>query len=294
VKVEIPTGKYIVAVSGGVDSMALLDMLRENSSLELVVAHFNHGIRPDSTEDEKLVVKTAKKYGLSVEVGSGKLGANASEDLARQRRYNFLNSVARNYKASKIITAHHQDDLIETALLNILRGTGPRGLVSIADNPNILRPLLKTSKKSLVNYAKANNLEWREDGSNKDTRYLRNYLRQQVLPNLTDEQRKHLLNNIEKIAERQKEKDYLIATLSRNLIKQNTLNRDKFRLLPTDVASELLLNWLRNMEAKDLDKKTIDRLNIALRTGQTGTKHPVKDDLWLNLHIKTAQLTKTS
>src|ERR1051326_4577924 len=104
-KVGVPEGKYILAVSGGVDSMALLDILAGQPGVELIVAHFNHGIRPDSMREERLVKNTAKKYGLKFELGHGNLDLAASEDQARQARYRFLKSVKRKYGADKIITA---------------------------------------------------------------------------------------------------------------------------------------------------------------------------------------------
>src|SRR5438105_4926788 len=115
-KVELPKGRYVLAVSGGVDSMVLLHHLANSQKLiansknkssshqlpangyELIVAHFNHGIRPDSSKDEQLVKKTAKKYNLPFETGYGKLGPNASEEQARKTRYKFLNKVKKKYQ----------------------------------------------------------------------------------------------------------------------------------------------------------------------------------------------------
>src|SRR5258708_37503607 len=99
-KVNTPPGKYILAVSGGVDSMVLLDLLSKKPDVELVVAHFNHGIRADSNLDEELVEKAAQKHGLFHEVGYGKLGAGASEETAREASYKFLKSAARKHKAN--------------------------------------------------------------------------------------------------------------------------------------------------------------------------------------------------
>ena len=162
-KLDVKPGKYVLAVSGGVDSMVLLDLLSKLPDIELVVAHFNHGIRDDSDEDEGLVIAAAQRYGLPFAVGLGKLGPCTSEDEARQARYAFLEEVQEDFEAGGIITAHHLDDLIETAFLNILRGTNSRGLIAITDNPKITRPILKTSKKSILKYAQEHSLRWRED-----------------------------------------------------------------------------------------------------------------------------------
>src|SRR5690606_22278428 len=142
--------KYIVAVSGGVDSMVLLDMLVREGSHELIVAHFDHGIRADSHKDATFVQDVAKKYGLPFEKRREVLGEKASEALARERRYAFLRSVAARHEA-KIVTAHHLDDVVETVAINITRGTGWRGLAVM--DTDIVRPLVDMEKKELVRYA---------------------------------------------------------------------------------------------------------------------------------------------
>jgi tRNA(Ile)-lysidine synthase len=118
----IHPGKYVVAVSGGVDSVVLLDHLAGHPEYELVVAHFDHGIRDDSREDEAFVRSLAEKYNVPFESKREDLGKQASEELARDRRYAFLRSVAGKHNA-QIITAHHADDAVETIAINLLRGT---------------------------------------------------------------------------------------------------------------------------------------------------------------------------
>ncbi len=179
--------QYVVAVSGGVDSVALLDMLARgtlpgvNSQIpiaNLIVAHFDHGIRPDSADDAEFVKSLAEKYNLLFETKREELGANASEELARDRRYVFLREVAAKHDA-KIMTAHHADDVVETIAINLTRGTGWRGL-AVLDSPDIDRPLLATTKAELIQYARNHDLKWREDVTNQDEKYLRNKLRQRV------------------------------------------------------------------------------------------------------------------
>lgn len=297
-EVNIPLGKYVLAVSGGVDSMVLLDLLVKQakssqlraksltSSIELVVAHFNHGIRPDSSSDEKLVVTAAKKYSLPVEVGYGALGKNTSEEKARYARYAFLETVKKKYGAEAIITAHHQDDLIETAFINLIRGTGRQGLSSIHSR-KILRPLLGYTKEEIIKYARQNSLKWHEDRSNKDTQYLRNYIRQTVMPKLGREKRAAIISNLDKVAKLNIIIDKEIAILSQN---KHKLNRQMFTALPTEVGNELLVDWFRRNNLKDFDQKTINRLSVAIKTAQPGTKHEIikgrtiiltRDKAWL-------------
>jgi tRNA(Ile)-lysidine synthase len=286
--VEIKPGKYVVAISGGVDSMVLLDILRRESELELIVTHFNHGTRSDSTEDEKLVVKTAKANNIPFEVGYAKLGKNASEERARKLRYEFLNNVKKHYSADSIITAHHQDDLIETAFINILRGSGPRGLISMSSNPGVQRPLLDKTKEDLINYAKKNNLKWREDSTNQDLDYLRNYIR------LDNAKRKNLLKEIQHVADNSLEKEQIIATMSQKIVKNGEISRNMYMSMPLEIRRELITYWLRKNGILDYDKKTVERLDLALKTGVAGTKYEVKSRLWLIVDKKTGHFTSHS
>src|SRR5437868_2321087 len=148
-RADIVPGRYVLAVSGGVDSMVLLDLLAKQTELELIVAHFNHGIRPDSAKDEELVAKVAKRLKRSFEAGQGKLSGHTSEEKARDARYKFLKAVTSKYSAVAIVTAHHQDDMIETVILNLLRGTGYRGFTAISNNDEVIRPLLGYAKKEI-------------------------------------------------------------------------------------------------------------------------------------------------
>lgn len=173
-------GSYVVAVSGGVDSVVLLDMLVQQASLsgadvyELVVAHFDHGIREDSYQDASFVANLAKKYGLTFETKREELGVGTSEELARTRRYRFLRAVAKQREAN-LVTAHHSDDSIETMAINLVRGTGWRGLAVL--DSDIIRPLLPITKQTILTYATKHKLAWHEDSTNASDDYLRNRIR---------------------------------------------------------------------------------------------------------------------
>ncbi len=171
-------GKYVLAVSGGVDSVVLLDMLSKQPDFELVVAHFDHGIRDDSASDAIFVAELARKYDLPFETRREELGKKASEELARSRRYKFLREVAKKHNA-KIVTAHHADDVVETVAINLMRGTGWRGLAAM--DSDVTRPLTHLTKLEIMNYAKNHNLTWRDDSTNVSDDYLRNRIRHQML-----------------------------------------------------------------------------------------------------------------
>ncbi|OGL34688.1 tRNA lysidine(34) synthetase TilS [Candidatus Saccharibacteria bacterium RIFCSPHIGHO2_12_FULL_47_16b] len=248
----------------------------DSTSLRLVVAHFNHGIRADSDKDEILVRDIAKEYDLPFEVGYGHLGSNASEDTARRARYQFLEAVRQKYKAKAIITAHHQDDLIETALLNIIRGTKRKGLSAIASNVGILRPLLDTPKKEILKYAQKHQLQWREDPSNLDTKILRNYLRLKIIPKMDLQQRQKILKDIDNVAKINIAVDREIAILSQSVVKNGKIERSKFALLPTEVTQELVVYWLRQHDIAQIDSHSVSRLAVFIKTGKPGTNASVK------------------
>jgi tRNA(Ile)-lysidine synthase len=291
--VNVPADKYVVAVSGGVDSMVLLSLLARRPELEIIVAHFNHGIRADAVLDEKLVAATAKKYNLPVKIGRADLGSKISEEKARMARYRFLEAVKNRYKANAIITAHHQDDLIETALINIVRGTGHRGMVAIAKNPNIMRPMLNIPKSKLIDYANQNHIVWREDSTNKNIAYLRNYIRQSLMTGLSEQQRQYITDNIEKIAHITDGLNKLVAKLSEKVVQDGVINRQAFISLPREIENELVHYWLRQQKVEDIDRETVERIGLALKTAQPNTIYPVKKGLILKIQKQTAHFGNT-
>jgi tRNA(Ile)-lysidine synthase len=169
--------------------VVLLDMLAKKPDLELIVAHFDHGIRDDSHEDAEFVTELAKKYDLPIEIRREELGTNASEDLARTRRYKFLRELAKKYNA-QIVTAHHSDDAVETIAINLSRGTGWRGLAVL--DSDIIRPLTNRTKAEILEYAQKHKLNWHEDSTNTRSKYLRNQIRKKMTE-LDDDEKQQLL-----------------------------------------------------------------------------------------------------
>jgi tRNA(Ile)-lysidine synthetase-like protein len=270
-EVEVKPGTYIVAVSGGVDSVVLLDILAQQDGVRLVVAHFDHGIREDSGADRQFVQSLAEKYHLPFEYEEGRLGVAASEALARQARYKFLRGVKAKYGADAVITAHHQDDVIETAIINMLRGTGRKGLSSLGNQGEIVRPLLDFPKKYLKQYAKDNGLTWREDSTNTDTRYLRNYVRHMIVPKINAAQREKLLHIISSQRSVNTELDKLLA-----LQLGATLDKKWFASLSHAEAGEIMAAWLRAQGVSEFDRKAIERAVVGAKTGQPGRRIAVK------------------
>jgi tRNA(Ile)-lysidine synthase len=191
--------RLIVAVSGGVDSVVLLDLLareREALRLTLVVAHFNHQLRGEESDgDEVFVAGRARGYGLECFVERAPTAEIARRDrrgiqeTARELRYRFLHALLRSSGSTRIATAHTADDNAETLLLNLLRGAGVQGLSGIPpsrDARRVIRPLLFAERRDIEEYAREENIPYREDSSNRDDHYTRNFLRHQILPRVRD------------------------------------------------------------------------------------------------------------
>ncbi|MCU0667106.1 MAG: tRNA lysidine(34) synthetase TilS [Patescibacteria group bacterium] len=264
--------KYVVAVSGGVDSVVLLHMLATNGFKKIIVAHINHGIRPDSNKDQELVKELASNYNYGFETVNFNLGANASEETSRKARYEFLNQIKSSYKASAIITAHHQDDVIETAFINIIRGTGRNGLSSLKSDNNLVRPLLNISKSQIIKYAKLNNLKWLEDSTNQDKTYLRNKIRHDVVAKMSDKQRASMISIIKNISKINLDLDNeLKSFLNRGLHKDKlVLNRSWFCKLPHNIATEVARLILIRAGSREIDKDSIERFVVGVKTLPAG------------------------
>ena len=169
--------KKILAVSGGIDSMVLLERFFRDEPENIVVAHFNHGTRTSADLDEQFVFSRCKELKVPFETTKIMLGEGVSEELARKKRYNFLYHVANKY-SGEIYTAHHLDDLIESIAINLIRGTGWRGLTPFSDN-RIHRPFIEMGfyKTDILRFAAENKVLFREDPTNSTDDYLRNRVR---------------------------------------------------------------------------------------------------------------------
>jgi tRNA(Ile)-lysidine synthase len=214
--------RVAAAVSGGADSVALLCLLLELRSelgIVLSVAHVNHKLRgEESDEDERLVAKLARQHGLELDVRNAPVdGSHISEirsgieAAARELRHGFFRQLAREGRAAKIVTAHTLDDQAETVLLRIFRGTGIRGLSAV--HPRIVfeeqgrafgelvRPLLGFRRAALREFLRERGQSWREDSSNRDIAFLRNRVRHQLLPMIAEEFGEAAIEHMGELAE---------------------------------------------------------------------------------------------
>lgn len=180
--------KTLVAASGGVDSMVLCDLLWK-AQIPFEIAHCNFQLRGnDSDQDEIFIQNYAshhqiKFHSKKFDVENFKASGNYSTQMAaRELRYHWFEGLMKEFKFDYLMTAHHLNDSVETFFINLSRGSGIRGLIGIRRTEKIIRPLLPFSKQEILNYAKENNLNWREDSSNWNTEYTRNKIRQELTP----------------------------------------------------------------------------------------------------------------
>ncbi|MGO9403068.1 MAG: tRNA lysidine(34) synthetase TilS [Terriglobales bacterium] len=221
--------RVAAAVSGGADSVALLCLLlelRAELGIVLSIAHVNHKLRgEESDEDERFVAKLARQYGLDFyvrEAGIDDGDSSGIEAAARERRYEFFRQLARDGRVSKIATAHTLDDQAETVLLRIFRGTGIRGLAGIHPRMvfkeqgrvlgEVVRPLLGFRRARLLEFLRERDQSWREDSSNRDLAFLRNRVRHRLLPMIGEEFGEAAIEHMGELAEIARAEEEMTST----------------------------------------------------------------------------------
>lgn len=273
---------YLVAVSGGVDSVVLLDML-SRSEHRLIVAHVDHGIRADSAADARFVAALARKYRLPFVTTRFELGADASEERAREARYQFLFEKAAEHRA-QVVTAHHGGDMIETIALNIARGTGWRGL-AVLDRPEVRRPLLALDKRQLYAYALEHRLEWVEDSTNASDRYQRNRLRRAINRLIDNGGRRQLAM----LRSRQLQLRVDIARESARLAMRHEGSRHFLTQTDDGVACELLGWHIERAGAARPTRPQLTRALHAVKTAKPGAAYQVGSGV--ELHFTARKFT---
>jgi tRNA(Ile)-lysidine synthase len=268
--------KILIAVSGGVDSVVLLDLLARkklknfaNYSLEprtytLSIAHFNHGIHKQAKTHEKFVEALAKQYSLDFfsECSKKKL---KSEAEAREARYTFLEKVAKREKCDLIALAHHAGDQSETIFLNLIRGSGMQGLGGMQEfSGKKWRPLLQIPKEKIEKYARKNKLKFVTDPTNLETIYSRNFLRKEILPKLQKLNPK-VEDSILRTSRIARENLELIALLAKEwllrFMQQKSIELAAFNSLPNALKREVVrmiyfeeVGDLRGVEEKHIEE----------------------------------------
>ncbi len=279
-----PKSKIIVAVSGGVDSVTLLHLLHNLRSLygwDLVIAHYNHGVRDDATKDALLVGQLAEDYGYQLFLGKYEK-ADFTEAALRKARYEFLEKIRRDSGADLIVTAHHNNDFIETALFNTIRGADREGMVALKPRRGaIVRPLLPYSKAEIITFANLQNLPYREDSTNNNMSYSRNFVRNVLVPHGSINFRNfhHNLNRrLARIGQLNNKINTGLDRLARQIVsyedsKSIEVDRLRFTKLSYEIQQNMLVYLVKRLTpSHKLTKKLITKAVNFASDSKSGSK----------------------
>jgi tRNA(Ile)-lysidine synthase len=283
-----PGARYLIGVSGGRDSVTLLDALVDLGYQKLIVCHLNHKLREASDTDARFVRKLVATYNKTIvgqthvdfELGSANVTALAKkkkmsiETAAREARYSFFAGVAKRRRCHTIFLAHHADDLVETFLINLFRGTGLTGLAAMREvatrgiddvDLTIVRPLLSVWRDEIDSYVREHRLKFREDASNKNLGPLRNRIRRRVIPYLEKTFGRNIRQNIWRTAAIAAEEENWIDTQVRvSRHREDHLNVKELRSLPVALQRRTILKWLRAQDVPGVGFETIERVRLLV------------------------------
>ena len=258
--------KYLLAVSGGVDSMVMLHTFQQ-TDLNFTVAHCNFNLRAEESDSDTIFVEEyCKENDINLHVKSfdtinyASLNKVNIQIAARELRYHWFYELIRDYGYDYIVTAHHLNDQIETFFINSLRAPGVKGLLGIPEkNDKIIRPYLNISRNQIVSYAQDNNIHWREDSSNASDKYIRNKIRHFIVP-ILEEMHTDVYANFDKMFQNLKEDECLKQLYIDDIQKQyctevgNQLHIDWEILKQTPQGFLKLKHFLRNYGFNDADE----------------------------------------
>ena len=270
-----PYARYLIGVSGGRDSVALLHWLTNLDYKKLIVCHLNHQLRGRSSDaDARFVEKLAKKYQVDFELGAANVPVLAKkkmmsiETAAREARYSFFAKAAKRHRCRMIFLAHHADDLVETFLLNLIRGAGCTGLVAIRESSTrriddveltIVRPFLPVWRKEIDSYVRKHRLRFREDASNKNLDPLRNRLRHRGIPFLEKVLGRNIRPTIWRAAAiAVEEESWIDGQLPDSSAAE--LSVPQLRALPVALQRRTILKWLRAKGISEVGFDVIERV----------------------------------
>ena len=272
-------GRYLVGVSGGRDSVALLHWLINLGYAKLIVCHLNHQLRGRSSlADARFVENISRKYEVRFELGLANVRALARkqkmsiETAAREARYKFFADTARRRKCKTIFLAHHADDVVETFLINLFRGAGTTGLAGMREvstrqidavDLTVVRPLLGAWRKEIDAYVRKHRLTFREDASNQNLNPVRNRIRHRVIPYLERELDRNIRPVIWRAAAIAAEEE---DSIDRQLPDSNgvELSAANLRGLPIAVQRRAILKWLRAQNISEVGFDVIERVRSLL------------------------------
>ena len=297
--------KVIVGVSGGPDSITLLDVLSKikNKNIidfEIIVCHINHMIREEATADEEYVKEYCNKHNIECFVKRAEVEEIAkqnkmgTEETGRKIRYEFFYEILEKEKANKIATAHNSNDNAETVLMNIIRGCGTQGLKGIEPKRNkLIRPLIECERKEIEEYCLENKLEPRIDKTNFENNYTRNKIRNMLIPYIKENFNPNIIESINRLSDLSKiENEYLEnqtkkayneliqeITVEEKKLAENgktlfSLDLKRFNLLEKVIKNRLVLYTINELlgTKNGIEKKHIEDI-IKLCSNNIGNKY---------------------
>lgn len=254
--------KLILAVSGGVDSMALLAMYKQ---ADIVVAHIDHGTRKSSANDADFVRRKCQELGVKFYETKLELGEGVSEELARKKRYEFLKTIQRK-EGGTLCTAHHLEDVVESIAINLIRGTGWRGLTPFYGD-ELVRPFIisKMWKRDVLKFAGEQNICFRQDPTNHETNYLRNRVREKM-SELDETARVNIVNLFEKQNELRGKIEKLVTELAKQTVVGKNFHKKELFLAADEKVALEVLREICLMHGYSLTRKQLGDFLLAIRT----------------------------
>ncbi|HSV64185.1 MAG TPA: tRNA lysidine(34) synthetase TilS [Chthoniobacterales bacterium] len=276
-----PSGRYLIGVSGGRDSVALLHGLTNLGYRRLIVCHLDHQLRARSSAgDAKFVQTLATKLKLQCEVGRTDVGALARrskqsiETAGRNARYEFFARIARRRRCRIIFLGHHADDLVETFLLNLFRGAGPSGLGAIRQiatrrrdgvELTIVRPLLGTTREEIDAYLDERHLKFRDDPTNATLDAFRNRVRHRIIPYIEKQLGRKVSGALRRAAIiAADEAEWAESQVESLAIENPELGVKELREQPRALQRRTIHRWLQSRDIEDLNFETIERVRALL------------------------------
>lgn len=296
-KLNKPQEVFLVAFSGGYDSMCLLDSLQKITKNKIIAIHLNHNWRGvESDLEEKNCKKFCKEK--NIEFYSEKLNKNIphTETAAREARYDFFETCAEKFNSKIIFTAHNKNDNVETLLYRICKGTGVSGLQGIAENRgNYYRPLLEVSRNEIENYCKTNNLTQNNDSSNYDTKYKRNFIRAEVIP-ILEKINPNIIETISTLSTVAKEETEIVEEyinqISDKISKNEKLKTQEFIQLSSSVQSRIVYNLFIKHNL-DYDRTKILKIKdfiLKNSNSKSGKTCSLTTNLWIFTNDKIIEI----
>ena len=254
--------KLILAVSGGVDSMALLAMY---AHADIIVAHVDHGTRKSSAEDANFVRQKCQELGVKFYETKLELGEGVSEELARKKRYEFLKTIQEK-EGGTLCTAHHLDDVLESIAINLIRGTGWRGLTPFYGD-ELVRPFIiaKMWKRDVLKFAGEQNICFRQDPTNHEAAYLRNRVREKM-SELDERARADIINLFEKQGELRNKIEKLVTELAKQTVMGKNFYKKELFLTADEKVAIAVLREICLMHGYSLTRKQLGDFLLAIRT----------------------------